>query len=112
MLIKLRKAQSTLEYALVIACIVAALVTMQIYLKRGMQGKMRQSADSIGEQYAPENTTSDMTINFSSNSTTTTNTVEINDPTTNTTTTTTTTVVDVPLETQTRTGSETVGPIQ
>ena len=65
MLIKLRKAQSTLEYAVVIFAIVAALVTMQIYLKRGIQGKMRQSADSIGEQYAPENTTSDINLTFS-----------------------------------------------
>jgi len=102
----MKKAQSTIEYAVIITAIVAALVTMQIYIKRGIQGRMRQSADSIGEQYAPTNTTSDMTTSFSSNSITTTNTEEKDG------TTTTTTKVDTPSETQTRAGSETVGPIE
>lgn len=104
-LMKQKKAQSTLEYAVVITAIVAALVTMQIYIKRGLQGRMRQSADSIGEQYAPTNTTLDTTINFSSNSITT-STTEEKDGTT------TTTATVESLETQSRTGYETVGPIE
>ena len=48
-----KKAQSTLEYALVIACIVAALIGMQHYIKRAAQGKLREAADSIGGQYDP-----------------------------------------------------------
>ncbi len=46
-----RKAQSTLEYAVLIAVVVGALIAIQIYLKRGVQGKMRESADQIGEQF-------------------------------------------------------------
>jgi Flp pilus assembly pilin Flp len=52
-----RRAQSTLEYAVIIAVVAAALVAIQIYLKRGVQGKLRQSADQIGEQFEPEEST-------------------------------------------------------
>lgn len=52
-----KKGQSTLEYGVIIAVIVAALVAMQTYVKRGIQGKMRQSADDIGEQFSPGYTT-------------------------------------------------------
>lgn len=58
MFIRLNKrAQSTLEYGVVIAVIVAGLVAMQVYLKRGMQGRLRQASDDIGEQFSPGNTT-------------------------------------------------------
>jgi len=58
MFIRLNKrAQSTLEYGVVIAVIVAGLVAMQVYLKRGMQGRLRQASDDIGEQFSPSNTT-------------------------------------------------------
>jgi hypothetical protein len=50
------KAQSTLEYAIVIAVVVAALLAMQIYMKRGVQGKLHESADQIGEQFDAGNT--------------------------------------------------------
>lgn len=52
-----RKAQSTLEYSVLIALIVAGLLAMQVYLKRGVQGRLRQSADEIGEQFSPGFTT-------------------------------------------------------
>lgn len=41
-------AQSTIEYTVVFSLIVAALFGMQVYLKRGMSGKMKSSADEIG----------------------------------------------------------------
>ena len=63
----MRKAQSTLEYAVVIACICAALLAMRIYLKRGLQGKLRETADSLGSQYEPGSTESDITITQYSN---------------------------------------------
>lgn len=47
---------------MVIACIVAALLTMQIYIKRAIQGKMRESADAIGEQYGARYMDSEITI--------------------------------------------------
>lgn len=57
-----RKAQSTLEYAVIIAVVVAALIAMQAYVKRGLQGKFRQASDDIGEQYSPARTTSNQAI--------------------------------------------------
>lgn len=52
-----KKAQSTLEYALLIGVIVAGLVAMQLYLKRGYQGKLRENSDQLGDQYSPSYTT-------------------------------------------------------
>ena len=46
------KGQSTLEYALIIAVALAGLLAMQHYMRRGVEGKLRSSTDSIGEQYA------------------------------------------------------------
>jgi Flp pilus assembly pilin Flp len=48
--------QTTLEYAVIIAVVVAALVAMQIYMKRGVEGKLRDSTDKIGEQFEASNT--------------------------------------------------------
>ena len=47
----MRKAQTMLEYAILLAIIVAALIVMQVYLKRGIQGRWKQSIDDMGEQY-------------------------------------------------------------
>lgn len=54
-------AQSTIEYAVLIACIVVAAIGMQIYLKRGIQGRLRQGGDEIGQQYSATNTGSTIT---------------------------------------------------
>lgn len=40
---------------------VAAFVAMQIYLKRGIQGRLKATADEIGDQYAPKNMTTNIT---------------------------------------------------
>lgn len=63
------KAQTTLEYAILIGVIVAGLIAMQVYLKRGWQGKLRDSADNMGEQFSPKHTSYNYTINSTSNST-------------------------------------------
>ena len=59
--LKRTQGQSTLEYAVVIAVVVSALLAMQIYMKRGAQGKLRQATDQIGDQFRPQNTTSTYT---------------------------------------------------
>ena len=59
MLIKLRKriAQSTLEYAVLAVVVIGALLSIQAYLKRGIQGKIKSSTDDISaEQYDTEDT--------------------------------------------------------
>ncbi|MFA5356892.1 MAG: hypothetical protein WC301_05780 [Candidatus Omnitrophota bacterium] len=50
-----------MEYAILIACIAAALLTMQIYIKRSIQGRIRGAADEIGEQYSAKTSTSSLT---------------------------------------------------
>lgn len=60
-----QKAQSTLEYGAVVACIVAALIGMQIYIKRSIQGRLRDAADEIGEQYSARTTRSSLTQTIS-----------------------------------------------
>ncbi|MCX5698283.1 MAG: hypothetical protein NTX01_01090 [Candidatus Omnitrophica bacterium] len=52
------KAQSTLEYVILIGFVIAALIAMGVYMKRGTEGKLRESADQIGEQYDARNTSS------------------------------------------------------
>jgi uncharacterized protein (UPF0333 family) len=59
------KGQSTLEYAVLIAVVVGALVAMQIYMKRGIQGKLRQSTDQIGEQFEANATNFEFTTTHS-----------------------------------------------
>ena len=71
MLRLLRKAQSTAEYAIVIGLVIGAAVAMQVYVKRGLQAKMKQAVDynepgtghifSGLSQYEPDYTTTAMT---------------------------------------------------
>jgi len=51
-----RKGQSTLEYAILIIIIVGALLSIQVYIKRGVQGRLKSAADDIGDQFSPGNT--------------------------------------------------------
>ena len=53
MFLRHKRGQSTLEYALLVAAVVAGLVMMQIYLKRGVGGRVKSGADDIGEQFDP-----------------------------------------------------------
>lgn len=55
------RGQSTLEYAIIIAVVVGALLAMQIYMKRGLEGKLKDSSDNIGAQYSAGNVTSSHT---------------------------------------------------
>ena len=64
-----KKAQSTLEYAILIIIIIGALLAVQTYIKRGIQGKMKTSADDIGDQYSPDNTKSSKVTSTHSNTT-------------------------------------------
>lgn len=59
----MRKAQSMLEFSLLLAAIVAALVMTQIYVKRGIMGKLRAYSDEIGPKYALGSTTANAAKN-------------------------------------------------
>jgi flagellar basal body-associated protein FliL len=49
--IKTKTGQSVLEYIILIVIIIAALLTLQIYMKRGLQGRLKSATDDIGDQY-------------------------------------------------------------
>ena len=53
---KRKKGQSTLEYAILIIIIIGALLSIQVYIKRGVQGRFKSAADDIGDQYSDLNT--------------------------------------------------------
>jgi Flp pilus assembly pilin Flp len=53
-----KRGQSTLEYAVLIVVIIGALLTIQVYIKRGVQGRLKSAADDIGDQYSDGNTNS------------------------------------------------------
>lgn len=43
-----KRAQTTAEYAILIALIVGAVVAMQVYVKRGIQGRVKDVVDHTG----------------------------------------------------------------
>ena len=47
MFMRNRKGQSTAEYAIVIGLVIAAAVAMQVYVKRGIQGKVKDATDFV-----------------------------------------------------------------
>ena len=67
----MKKAQSMLEYTVLIIIIIAAIITMQTYIKRGFQGRWKQAVDDLGEQYDVNSFTGQVrhTINSESTST-------------------------------------------
>ncbi len=61
-----KKGQSTLEYAVLIIIIIGALLSIQVYIKRGIQGRLKGAADDIGDQFSPGNSNVLQTIITSS----------------------------------------------
>ncbi len=51
-----KKGQSTLEYAILIIIIIGALLSIQVYIKRGIQGRLKAATDDIGDQFSVGNT--------------------------------------------------------
>jgi hypothetical protein len=96
---------STIELAVFIVCLIWALIAMQGYITRGIQGGLRESADSIGPQYDPTKTLVD--YNTTSTSDLTTQVIVDVDRVNNEVN--STTVVTTNLDEQSRSGVETVG---
>ena len=68
MMIRKNKAQTIIEYAVFVTFLVAAVIAMQVYFKRGLQGSIRQAADEVGSQYDPDNTITDWQMTRSASS--------------------------------------------
>lgn len=52
-----RKGQSILEYSILLAVVIAVLLIMQAFVKRGYQGSLKASSDKMGEQFSASGTT-------------------------------------------------------
>jgi hypothetical protein len=69
MLRRRKTGQSTAEYAIVIGLVIAAAVAMQVYVKRGIQAKVKGAVDFVpadqaellsGQQFEPDYSSSEM----------------------------------------------------
>jgi len=50
-----KNAQSMIEIAIVLAAMAAGILMMMVYVKSSFSGKVKQSADSLGEGFDPRN---------------------------------------------------------
>ena len=60
-LLRKNKGQSTLEYAILVVVVIMALIGIQAYLKRGIQGRMKDASDQIGDQFSSDSSTYNIT---------------------------------------------------
>jgi len=67
---KSRRGQSVLEYVILLTIIMGALIAAGTYLKRGIQGRWKESIDGIGDQYDPRVANSNLRHELDSNTTT------------------------------------------
>lgn len=65
-----KKGQNLLEYSLLFAVVISALLIMQVYVKRSYQGRLKRESDSLGQQYSPGHTASHIVSKSSSESVT------------------------------------------
>lgn len=66
-LLRNKKAQNTAEYALLIAIVIGVFSVMQVYLKRGMQSRLKEGMDNIPGTVAGQETGSSLTGLFGTN---------------------------------------------
>jgi len=71
-LTRARRGQTIIEYAVLIAVVVAALIAMRVYFKRALEGKVKDTADKVGGQFNPMDHTYNYTTATSSRATETT----------------------------------------
>ena len=65
-----RTGQTFQEYVILLALVVTAFIAMQTYMKRGVQGRLRDLATQISaKQYEPTDTTSKTDISRTGSST-------------------------------------------
>lgn len=45
-----QRGQSTAEYAILVSLVIASIVAMQTYVKRGLQGKVKDATDHVSDE--------------------------------------------------------------
>jgi len=54
------RGQTILEYTVIVIIILGVMIAMKDYIKRGIQGRWKTSADDFGEQYDPQTVNSNI----------------------------------------------------
>lgn len=67
-MLRQRQGQSFIEYTVLIIVLIAGILVMQNYIKRGFQGRYKSSVDDFGEQYDPKKVNGVTTYSLISNS--------------------------------------------
>jgi hypothetical protein len=62
-----KKGQSAAELSMVLIVIFGAFLTMQIYFKRGIQGRWKAAIDDLGDQYDPQTANTNLRQTLQSN---------------------------------------------
>jgi hypothetical protein len=57
----MKKAQSILEYVTLLCVVLASLLIMQFFIKRSYSGRLKTEANTLGGQYSPGHTNSEIT---------------------------------------------------
>jgi len=70
MLRQRKKAQTSIEYVVLLVILMGAFLGIQNYLKRGLQGRWKLSVDELGDQYDPRTTNGSVRHVIMANSTT------------------------------------------
>jgi hypothetical protein len=52
-MLKNKKAQSLLEYSVILIIVMGAFLAIGSYIKRGIQGRWKSATDDLGDQYDP-----------------------------------------------------------
>ena len=63
-----RRAQTTLEFSVLLIIVIAALMSMANYIGRGMAGRWRDAVEGMGDQYDPRITNSRIIERLEANS--------------------------------------------
>lgn len=66
-ILRKNRAQSTLEYAILIVVAIVAFIAIQGYISRAIQGRGRDASDQIGEQFDAGSTTFNYTTHSFAN---------------------------------------------
>lgn len=81
-----RNGQTVLEFTVLIIVVISALIVMSTYVKRGFQGRWKQSVDDFGDQYDPNAVNAIVNYSTTSQSSTVVQAVPLVDPVTGQTT--------------------------
>jgi hypothetical protein len=74
---RLKRGQSILEFTILLVIVIGAFIAMQLYMKRGIQGRWKSAIDDFGDQYHPRLTNGNIVYRTTATSTTQIQTIKV-----------------------------------